>query len=52
MFGKNNRKPGREIEHSRVLELTGRCAGCGKRTSRKANCCGKPACSRRIASQL
>ncbi|UQS21768.1 MULTISPECIES: hypothetical protein [Amycolatopsis] len=35
-----------------ALNRTGTCAGCGKRVDKTSNCCGKPACSRRIAAQL
>ncbi|MDQ0378600.1 hypothetical protein [Amycolatopsis thermophila] len=51
MFGKKNRKRN-DVAQVQVLHRSGLCAGCGKRVSKHANCCGKPACSRRIASQL
>ncbi|GAA3831660.1 MULTISPECIES: hypothetical protein [Amycolatopsis] len=49
---KKNRKASDDVVQLTALSRTGVCAGCGKRVGPRSNCCGKPACSRRIASQL
>ncbi|WP_431911385.1 hypothetical protein [Amycolatopsis thermoflava] len=52
MLRKKNRKARNDVVQLTALNRTGACAGCGKRVGPRANCCGRPACSRRIASQL
>lgn len=50
---KKNRKGGNDdVVQLGALNRTGTCAGCGRKTSAGSNCCRRPACSRRIASQL
>ncbi|WP_158224445.1 MULTISPECIES: hypothetical protein [Amycolatopsis] len=49
---KKNPKANKGVAQVNLLNRTGICAGCGKRVGKGSNCCGKPACSHRIASQL